>query len=491
MLTTAGTLACSGESSGESSGGPAVLPPALGDPNSAGTASVSQPPSAGAGGEAVMATDPDLPLDPDDPDNPNPPVSVPNERVRILIETDAPGGDPDDEGSLVRFFAYTNEWDIEGLLATRSAEQSRTGIDGKQTLLHFIDAYETVYDNLVQHDSAYPEPASLRNVTKGSFQGNEARDLIIAAVDKDDPRPIWYANWGTNDGNLTGMRHALDYVRDTRTEAEYEAFIGKIYFSRDADRTYHVSEHIPFIPFWVDTRNPDRWYHRWEPLTANAGGFDIDRDVKNGHGALGALYTIQKEGDTPAFMYLVNVGLGDPLHPTWGSWGGRFSPRMDHWTQYNPEGFFWSDAQDSYDGSTSRDNTLARWAVHIQNDFAARMDWCVQPVSNANHPPTVVVNGSDGSGPVAIDAAPGQSVQLSAAGSADPDGDALSYEWVYYPEPGSFSGAIALDAINAEDSSFTLPDSVASGETVHVVLVVTDGGQPALTRYRRVVVTAR
>src|SRR5262245_16691293 len=32
-----------------------------------------------------------------------------NDRLRVVIETDA-GGDPDDEQSLVRFLLYTNEW---------------------------------------------------------------------------------------------------------------------------------------------------------------------------------------------------------------------------------------------------------------------------------------------------------------------------------------------------------------------------------------------
>ena len=54
------------------------------------------------------------------------------ERLRVMIETDAPGGDPDDEGSLVRFFVYLNEWDIEGIYCTRRADQARNGKVGKQ-----------------------------------------------------------------------------------------------------------------------------------------------------------------------------------------------------------------------------------------------------------------------------------------------------------------------------------------------------------------------
>jgi hypothetical protein len=30
------------------------------------------------------------------------------------------------------------------------------------------------------------------------------------------------------------------------------------------------------------------------------------------------------EGDSPSFLYLINNGVGDPEHPDWGSWGGRY-----------------------------------------------------------------------------------------------------------------------------------------------------------------------
>jgi hypothetical protein len=46
------------------------------------------------------------------------------ERLRVMIETDA-GGDPDDEQSLVRFLLYSNEWDVEGIIANRS--EARAG----------------------------------------------------------------------------------------------------------------------------------------------------------------------------------------------------------------------------------------------------------------------------------------------------------------------------------------------------------------------------
>src|SRR5260370_26326255 len=45
-------------------------------------------------------------------------AAPPDGKLRVIIETDA-GGDPDDEQSLVRFLLYTDEWDVEGIIANR------------------------------------------------------------------------------------------------------------------------------------------------------------------------------------------------------------------------------------------------------------------------------------------------------------------------------------------------------------------------------------
>ena len=46
------------------------------------------------------------------------------ERLRVIIETDA-GGDRDDQATLVRMLMYTNEWDIEGIIADRTSKNQR------------------------------------------------------------------------------------------------------------------------------------------------------------------------------------------------------------------------------------------------------------------------------------------------------------------------------------------------------------------------------
>src|SRR5262245_39390649 len=242
------------------------------------------------------------------------------------------------------------------------------------------------------------------------------------------------------------------------------------------------------FPFYPD-REGGRWYHRFGPLTAKAGGFDIERDLLTGHGPLGALYPTnthlpQKEGDTYTFLYLVPTGMNDPLHPEWGSWAGRFGVRED-WKPANPH-YYWANQRDTWDGTTNRDNMLKRWAADLQNDFRARLDWCVKPLREANHPPHVAINGDKSGSILYQDAPAGATVRLSARGSSDPDGNELTYEWFVYPEAGTHTGKVELANPLAVETDVRIPDD-AAGKTIHVLLAVRDRGQPPLARYRRVV----
>jgi hypothetical protein len=115
------------------------------------------------------------------------------------------------------------------------------------------------------------------------------------------------------------------------------------------------------------------------------------------------------------------------------------------------------------------------------------MTWCVKAAREANHPPLAVLNGDKGIAVAELTARPGEVVKLTAAGSSDPDGDRLSFRWFVYPEAGSYARDVPLSDATAETSALMLP-AEASGKTVHVVLEVTDGGEPALTRYRRAII---
>ena len=417
-------------------------------------------------------------------------------RLRLIVETDA-GGDPDDEQSLVRFLLYANEWDVEGIIANRPRAREGENLNPERTGLgivrRLIEAYAACYRNLVRHDPRYPSPQALfEHTVPGYDDTEEGVQLVLNAVDAADARPVWFLNWGTDNGSAAScLKRALDRVLAERGQGGYAAFKGRLRLSSDDQFGDHTWRLEPPFPLWVDTFRPpldgQRWYHRFSAITATAGGLDLRRDVLTGHGPLGELYPTntthpQKEGDTMTFLYLVPTGMNDPEQPGWGSWAGRYGLRAGH--QGRP--YHWANQADAFQGSTHRDNTLRRWAADLQNDFRARLEWCVRPPAEANHPPVPVVQHDRGSGILHVAAAAGSELVLDAEGSADPDGDALDYEWFVYAEAGTYRGEAALSAAGRRAVLHVPRD--AAGHSIHVVLALRDHGEPPLARYRRLVV---
>jgi hypothetical protein len=253
-------------------------------------------------------------------------------------------------------------------------------------------------------------------------------------------------------------------------------------------------------------------------------------------GPLGARYPRPcciHEGDTPAFLGLINNGLGSYMSPSYGGWGGRYVWRR-YYGETRPN---WTQGGDSYPGQdNSRDAvvgtdgktyvsdqaTIWRWRTEFQHDFAARMDWTVKPVREAYHNPVVSVNGKRGKDPIVIDARVGVPVRLDAGATRDPDGNALRYGWFFYPEAGTgvpgrpvFTGGrpvydrplaqggapgaggipsapAGLPQVKARVTIQDADRPVATvtpqlGGIAHIILRVEDSGTPSLTSYRRVI----
>jgi hypothetical protein len=417
-------------------------------------------------------------------------------RLRVIIETDA-GGDPDDEQSLVRFLLYTNEWDVEGIIANRPRARDRENRNPERTGLgvvrRLVAAYGECYPNLVKHDALFPRPDILLHRSVAGYEDtDDGVKLILAAVDSADPRPVWFCNWGTDHGSApSNLKRALDRVLRERGPDGYAAFKGRLRLSSSNEFGEHTTREPPF-PLWVDTFRPEldgqRWYHRFSALTATAGGFDARRHLLRDHGPLGALYPTnttspQKEGDTMTFLYLVPTGMNDPEQPAWGSWAGRYGPNPE----FPGRPYHWANQADAWQGSRHRDHTLGRWAADLQNDFRARLEWCVKPFEEANHRPGAVVNGRAGRDVLYLRAEPGAELSLSAAGSSDPDRHALSHEWFVYPEAGTYCGEVKVAGASSPRATVSVPAD-AEGKEFHVILAVRDQGAPPLVSYRRVVV---
>ena len=89
----------------------------------------------------------------------------------------------------------------------------------------------------------------------------------------------------------------------------------------------------------------------------------------------------------------------------------------------------------------------------MQNDFAARADWCVKSYEEANHAPVVMLaHEAD------MQAEEGSRICLSAEGTKDPDGDKLTYRWWQYQEAGTYGNVLTckMQMINVFGCRFHL-----------------------------------
>ncbi|PTY07916.1 hypothetical protein DB347_06730 [Opitutaceae bacterium EW11] len=447
------------------------------------------------------------------------------EKPRVFVLTDIEN-EPDDAMSLVRFLTYSNQWDVEGLVATTSVHQPNRV--APERIRRIVGAYGKVRDNLEKHEPGFSTAEYLLSRVAqglplygmnavGEDKDSPGSELLVKTVDRDDPRPVWVAVWG----GPNVLAQALWKVRATRSASEVERFVSRL-------RVYTISDQDDSGP-WLRREFPSLFYiaspgvhsggayhfATWSGISGDRFhgrfvGADfslvtnewLDRNVRS-KGPLGAEYPKWQylmEGDTPTFLFLIDNGLGSPEHPEWGSWGGRYefyTPRTQKWFTAPETRPFWTDAVDEVlgvDGQwhTGNHETIWRWRSAFQNDFAARMDWTIKAPADANHPPSVKLGH-----PAALSAKRGERVQLSADGSSDPDGNALSYRWFYYGEAGTFAVAsgttgdpIPIDNADQPHASFRVPTgNVLRDGTLHVILAVTDNGNPPLTRYRRVIVT--
>jgi hypothetical protein len=453
------------------------------------------------------------------------PAADPAARPRVIVLTDIEN-EPDDAMSLVRFLVYANQWDTEALIATTSVHLPDRVAPARIEAI--VTAYGAVRDALEVHERGFPTGDHLLSLVRsgaarygmtavGSGHDSPGSERIIEVVDADDPRPIWVCVWG----GPNCLAQALWKVRATRTPEALARFVAKL-------RVYTISDQDDSGP-WLRRTFPDLFYVA-SPGVHQFGGYHyatwigIAGDEFHGRfaggdfavvsqpwldehvrckGPLGAEYPPVEfimEGDTPSFLNLIATGLANPEHPDWGGWGGRYElacPPERKWHMERETRPFWTDAVDEVKGADGRwhtDNwcTIWRWRRAFQNDFSSRMDWTVTPrFEDANHPPVPRLGHAR-----ELRVPAGGRITLSAAGSTDPDGDALTYRWEHYPEPGTFTlasgrSARPLRIENADQPEATLvaPEKFGRAGTAHVVLAVTDAGTPPLTRYERVIVT--
>lgn len=446
-------------------------------------------------------------------------MAAPAEKSRVFVLTDI-ANEPDDEESFVRFLLYSNEFDVEGMAATTS-----TWLKDRvypERLVERVEAYGQVLANLRKHDSAYPDLSYLRARISagpavygmrgvGSGRDSAASEALIAAVDRPDPRPLWVSVWG----GANVLAQALWKVEHTRTPEQLKAFAARlrVYSISDQDDTGPwLRSRFPSL-FWIASihafshysgaawtgMSGEEFYHFSGPDSSKVSHQWLAEHIRKG--PLGSLYPDYKfimEGDTPAFLYLLNNGVNSPEHPDYGGWGGRYGAVAAGMGLY-------ADVVDNVVGADGRvyrgsEATVWRWRDAVQNDFAARVQWSLSTdYQQANHNPLAVINSDAGKAALRIAVRPGEEIDLDASASSDPDGDTLSYRWWQYKEAGATHDAMAaipdllFSAATSARTKVTVPSKSGHAlqlpQELHLVLEVLDNGKPRLSSYRRVVIT--
>jgi hypothetical protein len=448
------------------------------------------------------------------------------QKHRLIVLSDIEA-EVDDTESFIRLLLYSSQIDIKGMVATTSVWK-RTSV-APEAIKKLIEAYRKVQPNLLKHEKGFPAADILLSLVKkgipeygmkgvGQGKDSEGSDLIIKVLEEKDERPLWVAVWG----GANTLAQALYKIKQTKPEAEAKRLIAKL-------RVYTISDQDD-SGIWMRNNFPDLFYivspgddygsATWSAINSFIKGINnetisntwIAQNIQQGHGPLGAEYpdvAFGVEGDTPSFLSLIPNGLSDPEHPEWGGWGGRYElykpdfaklKKGNSGVPFEPETrpiltnavdnftpYIHNDYGRSMKIDTAHFNdhkvTLWRWRDDFQNDFAARMDWCVRSYKEANHPPVIKLTGLN-----EISVKSGEWFGFDAASSSDPDGDNLSFLWFSYPEAGSYKKPIITEAENSH-KWYTVAPQVEKKETAHIILKVTDKGTPALSRYKRIIVT--
>lgn len=415
-----------------------------------------------------------------------------------------------------------------------------------------VDVYERVYPNLRVHHPHYPTPSALRSkirwgnvefdgdISKDTPGSDLIRDLLL---DDSAPDPIYLLAWG----GASTIARALKSIQERREgTSEWPAIRAKVSrkailsLSGDQDDTYatYIRPNWPAIRSLVAGQGGvGVGYGAFVFASAeNAPYFSVawTRENVSRRGPLGAHYRVWGdgkqmvkgdifdyfglagqttaqlraqgyvvwlpprpqgeflgEGDTFTFFNLIDNGLGAYRDETPGGWAGRVAvnpatrdvpPRAPGMTSF--EEFMRSLEGVGPEGPSTRPpSPQPNFTPAAQNDFAARMLWSVTPTfAGANHEPKVTIRGS-----ARLVARPGETVRVEGVVS-DPDGNRVAARWWRWKEVDSYPGDVTFSTSTALATHVQVPTDAAPGQTIQLVLEVTDAGTPPLTRYQRVII---
>jgi len=424
---------------------------------------------------------------------------------------------------------FTSEMPMTAKMYGQKTDLRWPGITWMEEL---TDKYALVYPNLVKHDKQYPAPDYLKSIIRVGnieFEGEmskdtEGSDFIKSILLDDNPGQVYIQMWGGTNTAARALKSIEDQYKGSSAWDEiYKKISGKavLYLILDQDATYRNY----IVPSWPDIKviyNSSQfgglayWWYRTVPqeLSRYLTGQWLSENIIFNHGPLleeyftwgdgrqvagdpehthgdpeeaarqgRAKYDFLSEGDSPAYFFLLNFGLRSLEDPSYGGLGGRF-------VQSSIMPSRWEDGRNIADlnpftGKPEPAYPLVRWIESLQKDFAVKADWCIKEYSEVNHAPVVRLKN-----PANIEVSPGEKIVLSGT-ALDHDGDELTYSWWQYPEAGTYNESIIIENADKKTASAFIPEDAEPGNTVHLILEVTDSGKPNLTRYQRVIITVR
>ena len=209
-------------------------------------------------------------------------------KPRVIIISDM-GNEPDDQMSFVRFLLYSNEFDVEAMIATTSTWQKTA--THPETMRMLIHGYGQVRNNLLLHAQGWPPAEELDAKVfagqtayglagTGPDKMSPGAEAILRAAERDDPRPVWICLWG----GASTLAQALLHARDTHKPGDLDKLAEKL-------RVYSISDQDDARP-WIRREFPALFYIV-QPTTPTGAeyyyatwtGISGDAYYRNGAGA--------------------------------------------------------------------------------------------------------------------------------------------------------------------------------------------------------------
>ncbi len=401
---------------------------------------------------------------------------------------------------------------------------------GVHWIQDLLKAYAQVHPNLILHDKNYPDPSYLNSLVKVGnidFEGEmekitEGSEWIKnKLLDDSDQKEIYLQAWGGTNTIARALKSIEDQFASTKNWPEIKAKISKkaiIYTVMDQDATYkkYIGGHWPEIRVFYNAHQFGSFAYPWKRIMPKAtqpyfeGTYMGPKIIQN-HGPLLKMYysygdgqkqpgddehihgdpsrlknaqwgsfipyDFISEGDSPAFLQLVDVGLNNLNNPSYGGWGGRFVK-----AEGNPYRF--EDNEKAADlnpetGKLDINYSQTRWLIAAQEDFAARADWCVKSFEQANHAPWITVKEG-----TSLWVNPGEKISLHLSAIDKDKNNVVQFKAWPYAEAGDGKATVLMEGTNVK---VQIPKYAKKGDAYHVIVEGTDNGIPQLTRYQRVI----